>query len=400
METLFEVLAHGLLDLVWWKLLLYTLVVTHITIAAVTIYLHRREAHRALDLHPVISHFFRLWLWLTTGMITKVWVAIHRKHHARCETDEDPHSPQTRGIGTVLLKGSELYRVEAKNTQTLATFGSGTPNDWIERNLYTKYSYLGVWLLIGVNVLLFGAIGLTVWAVQMLWIPITAAGIVNGLGHYVGYRNFDPPDASTNIVPWGIVIGGEELHNNHHTYPSSAKFSVKRGEFDIGWMYIRMLAMLRLAKAKYLPPQMVETRTSVDMQTADLFGADHGFVRAEYRKMLLRVISSELADPKYAGIKAKLLELRLLLRRPKWNTDTLSESKLQIKALDGSESKLPELSLFADLFSSIRNAGSDSEQRKYLAGLEAWIAKVKKSSLPSVRVFAERITRTVRYKGS
>ncbi len=213
--------------------------VTHITIAAVTIFLHRSQAHRALDLHPIPSHFFRFWLWLTTGMVTKEWVAIHRKHHAKCETDDDPHSPQTRGIKTVLLTGSELYRAEAKMQETLAKYGHGTPDDWIERNLYTRFSWQGVGLMLIVNLMLFGAIGATVWAVQMLWIPITAAGIINGIGHWWGYRNFEAPDASTNVSPWGIIIGGEELHNNHHTYPTSAKLSVKPYEFDIGWAYIR-----------------------------------------------------------------------------------------------------------------------------------------------------------------
>ena len=214
--------------------------VTHITIAAVTIFLHRAQAHRALDLHPIPSHFFRFWLWLTTGMVTKEWVAIHRKHHAKCETDEDPHSPQTRGIKKVLLTGGELYRAEAKNQETLAKYGHGTPDDWIERNLYTRYSWQGVGLMLIIDLLLFGAIGATVWAVQMVWIPITAAGIINGIGHWWGYRNFEAPDASTNISPWGIIIGGEELHNNHHTYPTSAKLSVKPYEFDIGWVYIRV----------------------------------------------------------------------------------------------------------------------------------------------------------------
>jgi stearoyl-CoA desaturase (Delta-9 desaturase) len=220
-------LSHGWLDAAWWQIVLYTLGVTHVTIAAVTIFLHRSQAHRALDLHPAVMHFFRAWLWLTTGMVTKEWVAIHRKHHAKCETVDDPHSPQTRGIKTVLLQGSELYRTEAKNQETIAKFGHGTPNDWIERNLYTRFSWQGVGVMMLVNLFLFGAIGASVWAIQMLWIPITAAGIINGLAHWWGYRNFEAPDASTNISPWGIIIGGEELHNNHHTYPTSAKLSVK-----------------------------------------------------------------------------------------------------------------------------------------------------------------------------
>src|SRR5213078_3566444 len=237
-------MLSGYLDLPWWGDLLALLALVQITIAAVTIYLHRCQAHSALDLHPIVSHFFRFWLWLTTGMVTKEWVSIHRKHHAKCETEDDPHSPQTRGIKTVLLQGSELYRTEAKNQQTLAKFGHGTPDDWLERNLYARYSWQGVGLMLIADLFLFGAIGATVWAVQMLWIPITAAGIVNGIGHFWGYRNFEAPDASTNMSPWGIIIGGEELHNNHHTYPTSAKLSVKSYEFDIGWAYISELQKL------------------------------------------------------------------------------------------------------------------------------------------------------------
>ncbi len=256
-SSVLDWLANGLLGARWWQILLYVLVTTHITIAAVTIFLHRAQAHRALELGPLPAHFFRFWLWLTTGMVTREWVAIHRKHHARVETADDPHSPQTRGIGTVLLRGSELYRAESKNRATLADFGKYTPDDWIERHLYSRHTVIGIASMLGIDILLFGVIGLTVWAVQMLWIPVNAAGIINGLGHWWGYRNFDPPDASTNLSPWGIVIGGEELHNNHHTYPTSAKFSVRPWEFDLGWLYIRILTALHLATVKHRAPRLI-----------------------------------------------------------------------------------------------------------------------------------------------
>ena len=217
--------SHGLIDLPWWGYVVVALVMTHVTIASVTIFLHRAQAHRGLDLHPIISHFFRFWLWLTTGMVTKEWVAIHRKHHAKVETVDDPHSPMTRGIKTVLLQGAELYRAESRNMETMAKYGLGTPDDWIERNVYTRFSWQGVGLMLAVNLMLFGPIGATIWAVQMMWIPVNAAGIINGIGHYWGYRNYACADTSTNIVPWGIFIGGEELHNNHHAYGTSAKFS-------------------------------------------------------------------------------------------------------------------------------------------------------------------------------
>lgn len=249
-----QFLANGYLDWAWWQIVIFTLVMTHITIASVTIFLHRCQAHRALDLHPLPSHFFRFWLWLTTGMVTKEWASVHRKHHAKCESLDDPHSPQILGIDTVLLRGAELYKNEAAKQETLDKFGHGTPDDWMERNIYSKFSWQGVGLMLIIDVFLFGGIGATVWAVQMLWIPITAAGVINGIGHFWGYRNYDCEDASTNIVPWGILIGGEELHNNHHTYATSAKLSNKWYEFDIGWMYICVLSYLGMAKVKKVPP--------------------------------------------------------------------------------------------------------------------------------------------------
>ena len=247
---------NGLIALSGWGYVLVALTLTHVTIACVTIFLHRAQAHRALDLHPAVSHFFRFWLWLTTGMVTREWVAIHRKHHAKCETPEDPHSPQVLGIRKVLLEGSELYRAAANNRETLERYGRGTPDDWLERHVYTPHSGQGIVLMLFIDLILFGPIGLTIWAVQMLWIPLFAAGVINGLGHYWGYRNFTCEDASTNILPWGIVIGGEELHNNHHAYGSSAKLSNRWYEFDIGWLYIRLLEILGLASVKKVAPKV------------------------------------------------------------------------------------------------------------------------------------------------
>lgn len=244
----------GYLSPSWWEVVLYTLGVTHITIAAVTIFLHRHQAHRALELHPLVSHFFRFWLWMTTGMVTKEWAAVHRKHHAKCETEADPHSPQVKGLREVLLRGAELYRQEADNAETLERYGKGTPDDWLERRLYSRYPYLGIVLMLLVDLMLLGPIGLTVWAVQMIWIPLFAAGVINGIGHYFGYRNAEAPDASTNILPWGILIGGEELHNNHHAWPGSARLSYHWWEFDIGWLYIRLMQGIGLAKVKRVSP--------------------------------------------------------------------------------------------------------------------------------------------------
>ncbi|MGM0594333.1 MAG: DesA family fatty acid desaturase [Pseudomonadota bacterium] len=245
---------NGLFHFSWWEVVLYTLLLTHITIAAVTIFLHRHQAHRSLELHPVVSHFFRFWLWMTTGMITREWTAIHRKHHAKCETEADPHSPQTRGLREVLLRGAELYQTEADDKQTLAQYGKGTPDDWLEHKLYSRYPYLGISLMMLIDLAIFGPIGLTVWAVQMVWVPLLAAGVINGVGHYLGYRNAEAPDASANILPWGILIGGEELHNNHHAWPGSARLSYQRWEFDIGWLYIRLLQKAGLARVKRVNP--------------------------------------------------------------------------------------------------------------------------------------------------
>lgn len=259
--------VDGLLNLTWGGKLIYTLIVTHITVIAVTLYLHRSACHRGLELHPVVSHFFRLWLWLTTGMNTKQWVAIHRKHHAACETEDDPHSPQILGLKKVLFEGAELFRAEAKVQETLDVYGKGTPEDWIENNVYTPHSVAGIWITLFVNVLLLGPIGITIFAIQMVWIPFWAAGIVNGVGHYFGYRNFECSDAAVNVMPWGIIMGGEELHNNHHTYGSSAKLSFKWWEFDIGWMYICILRFFGLAKVIRTFPKLAQDEQKQQLDT-------------------------------------------------------------------------------------------------------------------------------------
>ena len=295
---------NGLVDLPWWGYVVVALVLTHITIAGVTVYLHRHQAHRALDLHPIPSHFFRFWLWLTTGMVTKEWAAIHRKHHAKCETVDDPHSPQVFGIKKVFWEGSELYRAESKVAETLSRYGHGTPDDWIERNLYTRHSVLGVALMMIIDLLLFGPIGLSIWAVQMIWIPIFAAGVINGIGHYWGYRSFAAEDASKNIVPWGILIGGEELHNNHHAYATSAKLSNKWYEFDIGWLYIRILESLGLAKVKKQAPRVRfgAAKPMVDADTLHAVITHRYDVLARFGRRLKTTWMEELAK-----LKAKRL---------------------------------------------------------------------------------------------
>ncbi|MDH3632077.1 MAG: fatty acid desaturase [Gammaproteobacteria bacterium] len=281
---------EALLVLPTWIYVVIALALTHITIASVTIFLHRHQAHHALDLNPVVSHFFRFWLWLTTGIVTREWVAIHRKHHACCETAADPHSPRFKGIMTVLFGGYGLYRREARNQETIIKFGQGTPDDWLERHLYARRPSLGIVSMGLIEVALFGLPGLAIFAVQMLWIPFWAAGVINGLGHYLGYRNFETPDASKNIVPWGILVGGEELHNNHHAYMASARMSNKWWEVDIGWAYIRLLVACKLAKVRRLAPRAISKigKSLVDRDTARAVVNHRFLVLKRYSQMVIR----------------------------------------------------------------------------------------------------------------
>ncbi len=381
-------LGHGLWDLTWWEVVLYTLVTTHITIAGVTIFLHRTQTHRAMELHAIPSHFFRFWLWLGTGMVTREWVAIHRKHHAKCETEDDPHSPVTRGIDTVLWRGSELYRAEAKNQETIAKFGQGTPDDWIERNLYSRYSGQGVGLMLILNVALFGVLGLTVWAVQMIWIPITAAGIINGIGHYWGYRNFESPDASTNVSPWGILIGGEELHNNHHTYPTAAKFSVKPYEFDIGWVYISLMTKVGWAKVRKVPPKIRwgDIRPVADENTLEAVIANRYEVMAGYAREVRRACKNEINLLKTKGADLSALKAaRKWLHRDDDKVPAAARRKLiQARAVS------PVLDQMMTMREELRQSWlNTSRSREQLAtDLAAWCRRAEESGIAALREFS------------
>ena len=389
LSALADFAANGLLHASGWQLLVYTLVVTHITIAAVTIFLHRAQAHRALELGPVPSHFFRFWLWLTTGMVTKEWVAIHRKHHAKCETVDDPHSPMTRGIDTVLLRGAELYRAEAKVAETLSKFGHNTPDDWLERHLYTGRSALGVSLLLIANVLMFGGWGLTIWAVQMLWIPIWAAGVINGIGHYWGYRNFEAPDASTNISPWGILIGGEELHNNHHTYATSAKFSVKPYEFDIGWGYIRALELLGWAKVRKTAPQLVlgSAKAQADAKTLEAIITNRYEVMANYGKELRRTVAAELARLKETGAAkgAAWSDLRLAERWLHRDADRIPTAVRE--RLDAVLASTPALQKLVTMREELRQlwTRTNCSAEQLVADLQDWCRRAEASGVAALR---------------
>ena len=387
--------ANGLVSLPWWGYVIVTLALTHVTIAAVTIYLHRCQAHRGLDLHPVVSHFFRFWLWLTTGMITKEWIAIHRKHHAKVETADDPHSPQTRGINTVLLRGAELYREESHNLETLAKYGHGAPNDWIERHLYTPHTWKGVGLMLIIDLVLFGPIGATIWAVQMLWIPVTAAGIINGIGHYWGYRNFACADASTNIVPWGIIIGGEELHNNHHAYGSSAKLSSRWYEFDIGWMYIRTLELLGLATVRKIAPQIKFDRAKVtpDLATLQAIITHRYAVATSYAKSLKVACAAEITALRARHGHIDLPSLRRVKRWLASEEHVLSESERArlAHALDNSKVLQQIYHMRQELAALWGRSTESSEQ--LLARLQDWCLRAETSGIAPLEQFSMKLRR-------
>ena len=382
-------LSNGYLNWVWWQILVFTLVVTHITIAGVTIYLHRCQAHRALDLHPIMSHFFRFWLWLTTGMVTKEWAAIHRKHHAKCETVDDPHSPQILGISTVLTRGAELYKQESRNPETLEKFGHGTPDDWLERNVYSRFSWQGVALMLIIDVFLFGAIGLTVWAVQMLWIPITAAGIINGVGHYWGYRNYDCEDAATNIFPLGILIGGEELHNNHHTFATSAKLSSKWYEFDIGWMYIQMLSAVGLAKVKKTSPKpTLSNLRPADQGTLEAVIANRYEIMARYSKTLRNFFSHEMQH--MHELASHLKDARTWLGKDEARLTIEEQAKLEeLMTTNTQLRKMVEMRRDLQAIWSRSNATGD----QLLSQLHEWCQRAEDSGLSSLRDFSLRLRR-------
>lgn len=383
----------GLIELPWWGYVVVALVLTHITIASVTIFLHRHQAHRALELHPVPSHFFRFWLWLTTGMVTKEWAAIHRKHHAKCETEEDPHSPQTRGIRKVLLQGAELYRAEAMNSETMERYGHGTPDDWLERNVYRR-SVLGVSTMLIIDVTLFGPIGLTIWAVQMLWIPLFAAGVINGLGHYWGYRNYDCSDASTNLVPWGILIGGEELHNNHHSFATSAKLSAKWYEFDIGWMYIRALELVGLAKARRVipTPRFGEAKSVVDFDTLQAIITHRYDVMTRYVSSVKRSCSGEVDRLVVAHadkFDAKTLR-RWLVTGEQRNLDAADRDRL--KAVLADSQMLATIVSMREELAAIW-ARSTASREQLLEQLQDWISRAEQSGIEQLRDFSMRLRR-------
>ncbi len=391
-NLMLDYIEHGLLAPSIGALVLITLAMTHATIVSVTVYLHRYSAHRALELSPVLKHFFRLWLWLSTGQNTLEWTAIHRKHHAKCETEDDPHSPQVKGIKKVLREGAELYREEAENPETLKKYGAGCPDDWIERNVYSRFPMGGVAIMAVIDLLLFGVYGITIWAVQMMWIPVFAAGVINGIGHYWGYRNFECADASRNISPWGILIGGEELHNNHHTYPNSAKLSVRRFEFDAGWAWIRLFEMLGLAKVRKVAPKPVIDRDAKGIDLEALRGVmQHRFqVMANYRKTVIVPVfkqeqerACEATRDLYARAKALFhKDLSLIQPKQQERLSSLTQSNETLDAIYQFRLRLQ------DIWSQ-----TSRNSAEMVEALEQWYHDARESGIAALQDFADQLAR-------
>ena len=382
----------GFFDLPWWGYVLVALALTHVTIAAVTIYLHRCQSHRALDLHPLASHFFRFWLWLTTGMVTKEWAAIHRKHHAKVETAEDPHSPRTHGINRVLWLGVYLYGKESHNKETMERYGHGTPDDWVEHNVYTRHAILGLFLMGAINIALFGLVpGMLILVTQIAWIPFWAAGVINGIGHWFGYRSYDVADASTNIVPWGILIGGEELHNNHHAFASSARLSSKWYEFDIGWMYICILESLGLASVKRLAPtpRFAHPKPAADIETLHAVIANRYDVLSRYAKSFRRTYAEELErlrhwSPRDAEV---LRSLKRALLRGQAAAD--SERARLAEVLKNSRALATAIAMRHELTSLWERSSASKEQ--LLRQLQDWCRRAEASGIAPLVDFSQRL---------
>ena len=380
---------YGVLNLSAWGYVIVTLVMLQITMMAVTLYLHRDQAHRAIDLHPVLRQFFRFWIWCTSGMLTREWVAVHRKHHAFCETKGDPHSPQIYGLKKVLFEGGELYRVEKDNRETVEKFGRGAPDDWLEKNIYLRVPFGGILLLVITELLLFGVPGIIIIAIQMSSMPLFAAGIINGLGHHSGYRNFECDDASTNLVPWAFLIGGEELHNNHHAFPTSAKFSVRRWEFDIGWLYITIFRSLGLARVNKVAPRPVlqeKPDSSVDTDNLRAIIINRMHVLRDYTKQVtVPVFKKEKALA--VGNKAFHRAKKLLVRRPmlldenaKMRLGKLLENNVALQTVHEFREKLSELW-----------CGANVSNERLLAQLREWCADAEASGIKVLEDFAERL---------
>lgn len=381
--TFLDWLARGLSQASLGQMAIYFLAMVQITILTVTLYLHRSAAHRGVDFHPALAHFFRFWAWLTTAMVTKEWTAVHRKHHAKCETAEDPHSPRFHGIQRVLWRGVELYQDARLDQDMLDKYGKGSPDDWIERRLYSPHATWGPILMALINLALFGVPGLAIWALQMLWIPFWAAGVVNGLGHWWGYRNFDTADTATNLTPWAFWIGGEELHNNHHAFPSSAKFALRRYEFDIGWAVIRGCEKLRLAKVLRVAPEL-DRRPNIpvpDSETLRAMMAHRWQVATDYFQLVLK--------PQFrAEAKSLPRRLRKAFRSEGRWLDAAHRDKLQTWIAE--RPQLATLMAYRQRLLAIYELRSAEAEAK-LEALRTWCAEAEASGIQALQEFSARL---------
>ena len=377
---------YGLVPLPWWGYVILTALWIHVTLMAITLYFHREQAHRSVDLHPALRHFFRFWLWINTGAPTKQWVAVHRKHHALCEREGDPHSPMVYGLKRVVLEGAELYIDEARNTETLEKYGKGTPDDWLERNLYTPHDYAGIALLVVFDIVLFGAAGIIMLAVQLASMPVLAAGIINGVCHAKGYRNFETNDASTNLWPIGLFIGGEELHNNHHAFPTSAKFSLRRGEVDMGWLHLKLFSALGLAKVRRVAsePDLGAARDNPDLDTlrAILINRMH-VLRAYMLTVTLPVLKRECEA---LGDNARSLApaVRQWLT---WQPQMLEESERQ--QLGELRRELPTFGLVLEFRNELKKLweGAHTSNERLLEDFRQWCRRAEESGNHYLRDF-------------
>ena len=389
--SMLDFLAGGLLQFGWVGLLVYFMAATQLTIFAVTLYLHRSQAHRGVDFHPVVAHVFRFWTWLTTSMITREWAAIHRKHHAKCETEEDPHSPMHKGIGNVFWRGVELYREARSDRAAIEQYGKGCPEDWIERHLYTPHATMGPVLLLVLSFVLFGFAGVAMWALQMAWIPFWAAGVINGLGHWWGYRNFETADTATNLTPWGVWVGGEELHNNHHAFPSSAKFSLRRFEFDIGWAAIRVLQSLGLAKVLRVAPSL-NVRPNIAMPDAEtlkaLLACRFQAMTDYQRKVLMPALREEAAA---AGAKLRALLPRKLRKGIADDGRWLKpDAREQLQSWIAARPRIGMLMEHrARLAEVLESRGHDASEK--LKRLQAWCAEAEATGVRALQDYSARL---------
>jgi stearoyl-CoA desaturase (delta-9 desaturase) len=383
-------MLYGLLNLSFWGYVIATLILTHMTVVSVTLYLHRSQAHRAMDLHPAVAHFFRFWLWLTTGMRTKDWVAIHRKHHAKCETVDDPHSPQIMGIKKVFWEGAELYRDECQRPETMERYGHGTPDDWLERHIYSPHSQRGIFIMFLIDLLLFGIPGISVWAIQMMWIPLFAAGIINGIGHYWGYRNFECPDAARNILPWSFITVGEELHNNHHTFGSSAKFSVKWWEFDLGWLYISILKAFKLVKIRKTIPQLhsIPGKNAIDNETLTAFITNRFQIMSRYAHEVVFPAVEEEKNRFTAANSRLIARAKMLLTRDSSLMNADGKHKLA-QLLDDS-AQLKVVYQYRMKLQAIWERTTAS-QKELVDALQEWCHQAEATGIEVLRRFADKL---------